>query len=140
MIVGSGPLAPSAEGLGYVKPRPQIDYPNGTVVYLDTNSTSTNPASSTTQVTPSQSATSSPFTQNRQLWDVGPDILTLQQFLNMHGFPLALTGAGSPGSETSIFGTHNYQALIKFQQSKNLPQTGYLGPLTRAALGSSTTQ
>jgi peptidoglycan hydrolase-like protein with peptidoglycan-binding domain len=31
-----------------------------------------------------------------------------------------------------------YQALIKFQQSKNLPQTGYLGPLTRALINSQT--
>ena len=35
MIVGSGPPAPSAQGLpGYTPPRSQIDYPNGAIVYL----------------------------------------------------------------------------------------------------------
>jgi peptidoglycan hydrolase-like protein with peptidoglycan-binding domain len=76
------------------------------------------------------------LTKNHQIWDRGADIRALQKFFNAHGFIIATTGSGSPGSETSIFGTHTYQALIKFQQSKDLPQTGYLGPMTRAALGS----
>jgi peptidoglycan hydrolase-like protein with peptidoglycan-binding domain len=80
------------------------------------------------------------FTRNLELHDTGDDILALQKFFNTHGFPLTSTGPGSPGSETSIFGTHTYQALIKFQTANNLPATGYLGPLTRAALGSSTSQ
>ena len=147
MIVGSGPLAPSAQGLpGYVPPRPQIDYSNGTVVYLDatttvSTSTSTAPtttASSTPITTPQTtlSASSSPFLIDRQLWDQGPDILLLQKFLNTHGYVLTLTGPGSPGSQTNFFGVKTYQALIKFQQAKNLPATGFFGPLTRAAINS----
>ena len=117
MIVGSGPLAPSAAGLsGYTAPRPQIDYPNGTVVYLDATSsasttspllpqsTATTTSTPSTPITTPQSPTpptsSSPFLINRQLWDEGPDILALQQWLNTHGFPLASTGWGSPGNET----------------------------------------
>jgi hypothetical protein len=80
------------------------------------------------------------LSKNYQLWDTGDDILSLQKFLNMHGFPLAPSGPGSSGDETDVFGLNTYRALIKFQQSKNLPATGYLGPQTRAALGSSTTQ
>ena len=72
--------------------------------------------------------------KNHQLWDMGPDILLLQQFLNAHGYILTLTGSGSPGKETNIFGPGTYQALIKYQRAHNLPPTGYLGPLTRAAL------
>jgi peptidoglycan hydrolase-like protein with peptidoglycan-binding domain len=49
------------------------------------------------------------------------DVRVLQKFFNTHGFIITTSGPGSPGSETSIFGTHTYQALIKFQQSKNLP-------------------
>jgi peptidoglycan hydrolase-like protein with peptidoglycan-binding domain len=79
------------------------------------------------------------LTKNHQLWDNGEDIRTLQKFFNAHGFIIAATGPGSPGSETSIFGTHTYQALIKFQKANNLPATGYLGPLTRAALASMST-
>jgi Putative peptidoglycan binding domain len=80
------------------------------------------------------------LTKNHQLWDRGEDIRILQKFFNTHGFIIAAQGPGSPGSETSIFGGKTYQALIKFQKANNLPQTGYLGPLTRAALGSSTSQ
>jgi hypothetical protein len=95
--------------------------------------------------TPSQFATSSlSFPQNRQLWSEGPDILSLQQFLNTHGYVLTPSGVGAPGNEITTFGMLTYQALIKFQKTKNLPQTGYLGPLTRAIIASlsatSTTQ
>jgi hypothetical protein len=85
--------------------------------------------------TPSQFATSSlSFPQNRQLWSEGPDILTLQKFLNTHGYVLTPSGVGAPGNEITTFGMLTYQALIKFQKANNLPATGYLGPLTRAAL------
>jgi hypothetical protein len=76
------------------------------------------------------------FTRNLELNDTGADIAALQQFLNTHGFPVAPSGPGSPGDETDYFGLNTYRALIKLQKSRGLPQTGYLGPLTRAALGS----
>ena len=143
MIVGSGPLAPSAAGLsGYIPPRPQIDYPNGTVVYLGATTTaSTSTPAAPTFSTPTTSlaalsAGSSPFLLDRQLWDEGPDILALQHFLNTHGFPFVSTGWGSPGYETDTFGLYTYAALVKFQEAHNLPATGFLGPLTRAALTS----
>jgi peptidoglycan hydrolase-like protein with peptidoglycan-binding domain len=133
MIIGSGPLAPSAAGLsGYVAPRPQIDYPNGTIVYLGATTTASTSAP-TAATTPAASSTPYQFTLNRQMWDEGPDILSLQQFLNTHGFPLVSTGWGSPGNETDTFGLHTYAALVKFQEANNLPATGYFGPLTRAA-------
>ena len=70
-----------------------------------------------------------------------PDILLLQQFLNTHGYVLTPTGNGSPGMETDIFGSHTYQALVKYQAANGLPPTGYLGPLTRAVLnGTSPTE
>ena len=96
--------------------------------------------SSTSSVASSPSATSSSsvisFPTNHQLYDVSSDIKLLQQFLNTHGFQVSSNGSGSLGNETTFFGMKTYQALIKFQQSKNLPQTGYLGPMTRAALAS----
>jgi len=150
MIVGSGPTAPSAAGvLGYVAPRPQIDYPNGTIVYLNaTSSASTTPPSSPTPSAPSAAtpgssaapSTSYQFTVNRELWGEGPDILTLQQFLNAHGFQVATSGPGAPGQETDYFGMKTYNALVKFQSANGLPATGFFGPMTRAAIaGMSTT-
>ena len=76
------------------------------------------------------------FSQNLQLWDQGPDILALQQWLNANGYPLAQTGPGSPGQETDIFGPHTYRALVQFQAVHGIPSTGFFGPLTRAAINS----
>ena len=76
------------------------------------------------------------FGINHQLWDHGPDILALQQWLNTNGYIVAQIGAGSPGEETDVFGPHTYRALLKFQAAHDLPQTGYFGPLTRAAIAS----
>jgi hypothetical protein len=74
------------------------------------------------------------FSQNRELYDHGSEILALQIFLNMHGFAVARSGPGSPAMETSYFGLRTYRALVKFQAANNLPATGYLGPLTRALI------
>jgi hypothetical protein len=122
MIVGSGPLAPSAAGVsGIYKPLPQ----------------KTSAATSSNPLTPTAGATSTPpliLTKNRQLYDRGEDVRALQKFFNTHGFVIAQSGPGSPGNETSVFGPNTYRTVIKFQKSNNLPATGYLGPLTRASL------
>lgn len=81
------------------------------------------------------------FAQNRQLWDTGADITALQQYLNAHGYPVALSGPGSSGQETDLFGLHTYQVLVAFQQAHGINATGFFGPLTRALLnGTSTAQ
>jgi Putative peptidoglycan binding domain len=120
LIVGSGPLAP-----GYVNTNP-----TGT-------STVTAHGSTTVSTLPSESMISHggiTLIKNYQLWDRSEDIRASQKFFNTDGFIIAQSGPGSPGNETSIFGVNTYRVLIKFQNSKELPQTGYLGPLTRAAL------
>jgi peptidoglycan hydrolase-like protein with peptidoglycan-binding domain len=78
------------------------------------------------------------LTKNRQLYDGGEDVRALQKFFNTHGLVVAQSGPGSPGNETSIFGTNTYRTLIKFQKSNSLPATSYLGPLTRALINSQT--
>lgn len=88
------------------------------------------------QATQPSAPTLGVFTRDLELNDTGEDILRLQQFLNTHGFPVAPAGPGSPGDETNYFGLNTYRALIKFQNSDNLPTTGFFGPLTRAALAS----
>jgi peptidoglycan hydrolase-like protein with peptidoglycan-binding domain len=124
MIVGSGPLAPSPFFFNLTPPRFQIIYPNGTVIY---------PAISTASTTTPASFT---FSRNRQLNDEGPDILSLQRFLNVHGYQVAASGPGSPGNETDFFGTATFAALKKFQKANNVPTTGYFGPLKRALINS----
>jgi lysophospholipase L1-like esterase len=82
----------------------------------------------------SVSSAESSFSTNHQLYDRGEDIRALQSFLNSHGFVVAQTGPGSPGHETSIFGLKTSRALKLFQTSHGLRPSGFLGPLTRAAL------
>lgn len=66
-----------------------------------------------------------------------PDILHLQVYLNNHGFPVALSGAGSSGQETNHFGYMTKKAVIKLQTANNInPTLGFVGPLTRAYLNS----
>jgi hypothetical protein len=63
------------------------------------------------------------------------EVLVLQLFLNNSGFPIASSGPGSPGFETSYFGPLTEAALARFQASNNiLPSIGYFGPVTRSFL------
>ncbi len=51
-------------------------------------------------------------------------VLTLQQMLNRTGFPVSSTGAGSPGNETTMFGSLTRAALRSFQCAKNIACSG----------------
>ena len=64
----------------------------------------------------------------------GEDVQALQQFLNAEGFLVNTTGPGSPGQETTYFGTLTAQAVAAFQQANGLPAVGIVGPQTRALL------
>ncbi|MES2223908.1 MAG: GLUG motif-containing protein [Patescibacteria group bacterium] len=72
------------------------------------------------------------FSQNLTVGTNGDDIKELQKFLNTHGFTVALTGPGSVGNETTMFGAGTKAALIKFQIANNItPAIGFFGPTTR---------
>lgn len=58
----------------------------------------------------------------------------LQTRLNNAGFNVSLTGAGSPGSESSYFGSKTRSAVLSFQSSNSLVADGLVGTNTRAAL------
>ena len=83
------------------------------------------PAVSGTQAsTPVQSSIITPVSIFQFLNDLeygarGSDVQKLQQFLNTHGSPLASSGPGSAGHETTFFSARTKQALIKFQKAHN---------------------
>jgi peptidoglycan hydrolase-like protein with peptidoglycan-binding domain len=62
----------------------------------------------------------------------GDDVKELQIYLNAHGLPIATSGSGSSGNETTYFGAATQAALAKFQATNELtPAQGYFGPKTR---------
>ncbi|MEI6042571.1 MAG: peptidoglycan-binding domain-containing protein, partial [bacterium] len=63
------------------------------------------------------------------------DVLQLQKFLNNNGFTIAKTGVGSKGKETTYFGPATKAALVRFQKSVGLPNTGFFGGMTRGVVG-----
>lgn len=72
------------------------------------------------------------FMRDLRIGQTSEDVKRLQQFLNTHGFKVSDTGPGSPGQETLYFGLKTFNALKRLQTAKNIPNTGYFGPLTRA--------
>ncbi|MBP9852202.1 MAG: peptidoglycan DD-metalloendopeptidase family protein [Candidatus Pacebacteria bacterium] len=85
---------------------------------------------------PTQTETSGLLlTRNLYKGNSSEDVRTLQKLLNSKGFPVATSGVGSAGFETTYFGPATLAAVIKFQTAKNIsPNVGSVGPLTRAAL------
>ena len=61
--------------------------------------------------------------QGHPLGSTHPDIRQAQVYLNGTPCPVAQTGAGSPGQETTYFGTKTQQALTCYQRLHNLPTT-----------------
>jgi hypothetical protein len=72
------------------------------------------------------------FKKNLYYRDTDSDVRALQMFLNIRGYVLARSGAGSIGNETKYFGNATKQALIKFQKANKIyPANGNFGPVTR---------
>jgi hypothetical protein len=107
----------------------------------------TKPASSPIiTVTPAPQSIMPLFTRDLKPGDTSlPDIKTLQQYLNTHGFQIASKGPGSPSKETTIFDPLTRQALKRFQEAHAdqilkpiglTKGTGYFGPSTRDFINS----
>lgn len=84
-----------------------------------------------------QTTNCSSFKQDLFFGDSGKAVKNLQEFLNGNGFPVANTGPGSPGQETTYFGPATMQAVKEYQRQFSnkilLPAglgkaSGYWGP------------
>jgi hypothetical protein len=90
-------------------------------------------------VVASVDAQSYTFTRSLSLGARGADVMNLQRALNMcPDTQVALSGAGSPGRETSTFGPATRAAVIKWQLKANVVPSatsrgaGVFGPTSRA--------
>ncbi|MBU0614253.1 peptidoglycan-binding protein [Patescibacteria group bacterium] len=85
------------------------------------------------------------FTQNLAPESSNESVRDLQQFLNQNGFTVAEDGYGTPGNETTYFGSLTRAAVIRFQEAYaeqilhpiGLTRgTGFVGTMTRALINS----
>lgn len=87
-------------------------------------------------VSVSASAGDGSFTRTLTVGSNGADVKALQAYLNSHGYPVAATGPGSAGNETTLFGLATKAALMKMQTAAGISAIGVFGPMTRAYISS----
>ena len=71
------------------------------------------------------------FANNLFVGSKGSDVTALQQFLIDSGYSI-------PAGATGYFGSQTKTAVIAYQKANKLPQTGFVGSLTRAELNKGT--
>lgn len=77
------------------------------------------------------------FTRDLTNGKTGEDVKELQVWLNNNGFPVAESGIGSKGNETSYYGRLTRNAVARFQEAHKIkPSVGFFGPITRKKLNS----
>ncbi len=73
------------------------------------------------------------FTRALTVGSTGSDVMCLQKYLNGAGFKVSVTGAGSPGNESSYFGAKTKAAVAAWQAANGVaPAVGYFGSISRA--------
>jgi hypothetical protein len=75
------------------------------------------------------------LSRSLQQGSTGADVMALQKFLNSKAATqVSVSGAGSPGMESTFFGPATAAAVKKFQTLNNVSAIGIVGPQTRAAI------
>jgi hypothetical protein len=83
------------------------------------------------------SAAACSFTRDLTVGSTGADVTCLQKYLNGAGHQVAASGAGSPGNESSYFGSLTKAAAAKWQAANGVsPAVGYFGSISRAKYNS----
>ena len=75
---------------------------------------------------------SAAFNANLSVGSTGADVSALQTWLISKGFSIPSIASGA--AQTGYFGQQTKSAVIAYQASVGLPNTGFVGPLTRAIL------
>ena len=79
------------------------------------------------------------FERNLSVGSIGFDVFELQRFLNTDSnTAVSVSGPGSLGQEMFFFDEATKQAVMRYQAKYNIPNTGFVGPLTRASLNAFT--
>lgn len=74
------------------------------------------------------------FTRNLRVGSTGADVKCLQAAMNANGYTVASAGAGSPGNETTYYGSKTNVAVQAYQAANGITPYPQVGPLTRAKL------
>jgi hypothetical protein len=125
-VVANGPIftGPASALPGYVAPRPQLRYPDGTIVYLDT----TTPAAPVEQVLPTASPVEPMPVRDLEYGDEGSDVKALQTLLIAQGYSISAGPTGAFYGQTRA-------ALAAYQADHGIaPSAGYFGSITRAQM------
>ncbi|MDD4990195.1 MAG: peptidoglycan-binding domain-containing protein [Candidatus Pacebacteria bacterium] len=138
IVMMVGPMAP-AQALTADELQAQIATLQAQLAALTAQlNTTTGDTTGTTGTTGTYSACAGvTFSRNLAQGSSGADVKCLQQILNGDtATQVAVSGAGSPGSETTYFGGLTKAAVIKWQVKQGVVAvgTGFVGTLTRAKL------
>ncbi len=132
-LSGFGTFVPVAQGATVDELQAQIAQLLAQITSLQSQLSTAGGSSSSSSAVPASLLTSG----NLTIGSKGAAVMDLQKFLNANGYKVAASGAGSPGMETSTFGSLTQAALAKWQAAVGIsPAAGYFGPITRAKLSS----
>jgi hypothetical protein len=76
-------------------------------------------------------ASAASFNTNLTVGSTGADVVALQTALMTAGYNIPAIAAGTP---KGYFGSQTQTAVKAYQAARSIPSTGFVGPLTRAAL------